>query len=164
MLSNNPAKSNFAFGAFVAAFVMILIAAALYVHAVQTRHWIATLKNEASARAKEVTLDVPVAGLQAASCPPDQPVLIGFDANGKARCRAVNKQSCPTGQYISSIDPTTLEIKCSDAGGPLACSRDTYVTEFLWLGENRVAYSCLPRLNPFEAWKFEPMLGSRGEE
>ncbi len=165
-----PRESNFTFGALIAALVMFLIAGALFAHALHTNRWLAQIKADAGLRAQLPGSDAAASGSSSASttdlsmlsCPDSKPALIGFDEKGHAKCRAASTQSCPPGQYISMIDPVTLDVHCSEAGADLSCPATSYITEFMWLGENRVSFSCIARLNPFLAWKFEPALGSRG--
>jgi hypothetical protein len=156
--------SSFAFGALIAALIMFLIAGALYVHVFRTKKWLSQIKSDAALRAQgpRPKVSASAADLSTLSCPDSKPVLIGFDEKGHAKCRAVSNQSCAPGQYISTIDPASLEIHCSEAGADMQCPLDSYITEFMWLGESRVSFSCNPRLNPFMAWKFEPTLGSQG--
>lgn len=162
----DPPSSNFVYGAVITALAMFLLAAGLFAHALQTKAWVAQMKAGSSTRAREPRVSGPASetDLSMLSCSDPKPVLIGFDEKGHAKCRAVSSQSCPTGQYISFIDPTTLDIHCSEAGADLTCPADSYLTEFMWLGENRVSFSCRPRVDPFLAWKFEPTLSLRGSD
>lgn len=155
--------SNFIFGASVASLLMLLIAASLFLHSVQTRAWLAQMRSQAAARSLLVKTPKEAAS-KTDGCPDDRPVLTGVDASGKSICRALGIQSCADGQYIAAIDPFTLQIRCADAGGELACPPNTYVAEFMWLGEGRTSFSCGQRLDPFIAWKFEPSLSPKGND
>jgi|GEM_PF-4826241 len=147
--------------AVVGAFLMFLVAGTLAAHVWKTREWLSLVKAQAAARS--VTTTAPkMSRADSNACPNEKPVLIGFDERGRARCRAFSSASCPAGQYISSIDPKTLDLHCADAGGEMSCPTNSYITEFVWLGENHISFSCFPRLDPFRTWKFEPVLGSRG--
>ena len=156
-----PRKRTFLICALFAALVMFLMAGALSVHVWKTKQWLKQIKAGAAARSvmmKEKTL----ARSDSNACPDDKPVLIGFNDHGKAICRAFSSASCAPGQYIAAIDPQTLDLRCVDAGGDVVCPPNSYITEFMWLGENKTSFSCFQRLDPFKAWKFEPVLSSRG--
>ena len=157
----SPRKTIFVYFAFLAGLVMFLAAGALYLHAYLTMRWLADIKAEAVARAASAA--AVVAPLDTGKCPSAKPVLIGFDANGGSLCRRL-PEACGEGQYIASIDPETFELRCADAGALVECPAGTYVTEFMWLGEGHISFSCHPRLDPFIAWKFTPILGSRGSD
>jgi hypothetical protein len=96
------------------------------------------------------------------SCTADEPVLTGFDQTGRALCRKLVSTECDAGEYVSSIDPLTLQVKCLPAGREVSCNSGEYIANFEWQGADRVSYSCKPRLDPFTAWNFKPSL-QRGE-
>jgi hypothetical protein len=162
-----PRKTTFVYAAFLAGLAMLLVAGALYTHVFLTKRWLVRIKVEATSRAAIAASPQPArfvgANGDANKCPGERPVLIGFDANGKSVCRALSA-ACEAGRYVASIDPLTLEVRCADAGGAVSCPAGSYITEFMWLGEERVSFSCHPRLDPFVAWKFTPVLGSRGND
>lgn len=162
---SSPKKwlTPFTYAAVVTSLTMFLIAAGLFVHVLQTKAWLRQIKADTAARALAIP-DVSSKMEASHACPDKTPVLIGFDEKGRARCRALASQTCDVGQYIASIDPQTLEVHCASAGAEVSCATNSYITEFMWLGENRVSFSCNPRLDPFLAWKFEPVLGSKGND
>jgi hypothetical protein len=168
MRSNTPSRTprrrhpDFSFYAIFVAFTLLLVATALLVHASETKRWMAGIKSDANTRVRAGAVQASEVATYENACPPTKPVLVGFDGTGRAKCRAVSAQACPSGQYISAVDPATFEIHCSEAGGLMSCPSDSYITEFMWLGESRTSYSCFQRLNPFQAWKFEPSFGSGG--
>lgn len=159
-----PRKTTFVYVAFLAGLAMLLVAGALHTHVLLTKRWLVRIKAEATSRASAVSVSPESARVvDTERCPGERPVLIGFDANGKPVCRALSA-ACEAGQYVAAIDPLTLELRCADAGGAVACPAGSYITEFMWLGEERISFSCHPRLDPFVAWKFMPVLGSRGND
>ena len=96
------------------------------------------------------------------SCPADSPLLAGFSGDGKAICRKFEATVCESGDYVSAIDPTTLKAVCSPAGKEIKCAQNEVLSSFEWQGEDRVVYTCRPRLDPFIAWNFKPNL-QKGE-
>ncbi len=154
-----PRKTTFVYVAFLAGLSMLLVGGVIAVHVYLTKSWLAEIKQAAASRSLSAPPDV---ATSSESCPGDRPVLTGFGASGEPLCRAISG-ACADGQYIASIDPTTLEPVCASAGGVADC-RGSYITEFMWLGEGHMSFTCHPRLDPFVAWKFTPVLGSRGSD
>lgn len=118
--------------------------------------------NEGKALAfapRDLILDVPPEILQSSTfkCPVATPFFIGFGPNGVARCRALSTTRCAPGQYVSSINPTTLEPICSPAGRLVSCPAGQLVKTFTWNGTNNVSVVCEPRPHPYTVFAFNPV-------
>ena len=156
-------KRPLIFFALAASVLMFLIAGTLFTHVLQMKKWLGQIKSEVAAQTL-ARKETAFSRADTNACADEQPLLIGFDEKGKPRCRALTSPPCAPGQYVAAIDPVTLATRCADAGGAMACPAGAYITEFMWLGENHISFSCIPRLDPFLAWKFEPVLSSRGND
>lgn len=109
---------------------------------------------------REIAIQLPFDVLSAARslCPITEPLLIGLDGAGRAICRPIGKMMCAEGEYVTGLDPVSLSVSCAPVGAAIQCAEGEVITSFEWRGGDRIATSCTPRLNPFIAWKFSPML------
>ncbi len=75
----------------------------------------------------------------------------GFNPDGSIKCKELAIQRAPAGQYIKSINPSTLEFELASL--PTSVNDCTGADEFLmtyqWAGETRYDASCGSRINPF---------------
>lgn len=118
--------------------------------------------QEMEIQPREITIQLPkdVMSESQATCPSNEPLLAGFDGDGKAVCKPISKTLCEEGEYVKSVDPQTLDVSCAPIGKSIACADGEFLAGFEWQGEDRVTSTCEPRLNPFVAWKFAPTLKS----
>lgn len=113
-------------------------------------------------QARDIVIQLPkdVMSETQASCPPQEPLLGGFDGERQPICRPIAKTLCEEGEYVTSIDPQTLDVSCAPIGKLVGCADGELLSAFEWQGEDRIVSTCKPRLNPFVAWKFAPALKS----
>ncbi len=116
--------------------------------------------DDLKTNAREIVIQLPkdITSAVRAVCPSETPLLAGVDGEGKLICRAIEKRQCEPGEYVTAIDPKTLAVTCAPVGKEIACPDGNFISAFEWQGEDRVVFTCRPRLNPFVAWKFQPAL------
>lgn len=149
-------SQTFSYGALIASLVMGLAALTCLVDVFQTNRSITQLMHGAliDSPATEVAKTL-------ASCPDEMPILVGYSDTGLPLCRRLVTKACPTGFYLSSIDPVTLKTECRPAGAVAECAANQFISKFVWKGAERIEISCSPRVDPFIAFKFEPRLEAR---
>jgi hypothetical protein len=109
-----------------------------------------------------VTLDIPFEILQDRTfkCPAGT-VFNHFQTTGPTKgspvCKPIPPTVCPTGQYVSRIDPLTLDVTCTPAGSTIGCaSNGEFINHFQWDGQSAASFTCRTRLDPFTEMSFAP--------
>lgn len=114
---------------------------------------------------RDINIVIPSELLQPVTfrCPTARPVFAGFydktengHKKGEAICKAFSTATCGPGQFMSSINPATLEPTCAPAGGSVSCAADQFMSKFTWNGAGGITFECTGRKDPFSemGWNY----------
>jgi hypothetical protein len=95
------------------------------------------------------------------SSKPSTPIFKGFKADGSVNCVGITKPSCNLGnrEFVKSIDAGTMNVNCESlATVSFGCSStQTMVSKYQWDGGTSYSNpTCVPRLDPFQLYSFDP--------
>lgn len=107
----------------------------------------------------DITMDIPADILQDSGifqCPDTAPKFLGFKSNGQINCVGITG-TAGMGQFVDSIDMTSLVTTAFNLPALVSCPTDQYVNYVNWgLGGTAFSSTCTPRPDPFVVFGFTP--------
>lgn len=118
---------------------------------------------EASLKDIAVIMDVPADILQSTGadgifqCPVNAPQFIGFNSDGTLNCHGFALERAQPGQFLSSVDLTTLSLTHANLPTNKSCPATQYISHVDWtLGGTAVNITCSPRVEPYGTFGYTP--------